>query len=205
MKFSKGFTFTDPVYLSFDGKIHLGSQWVASTRDLTLSAWQESNWINYTVSGYGTEQIFNGSKPVHAWIDGQDCEEGNKWTYASSIATITEATSTVSLYYDVIDTTSREDQGVPSVTYPSVNFYVLDAEGRPVGNCLISMYTRLGDFVGSFVSQEDGYCMPRQIEEGDYSYRAGYKKYRSVSHYVEAQLMKAFQEMNSRATEEKQA
>jgi len=128
--------------------------------------------VNYTVSSAGTQQICNGSKPLHVWIDGEDCANGNKWSYSGTVATVTGATGSVALYYDII-TTPGDDHGPGgSVSFPTLNFYAAVA-GKPVADCLIRVYLCYsGVFVGSWVSGWDGYCTPRQLEVGEYNYHA---------------------------------
>lgn len=61
----------------------------------------------------------------------------------------------------------------PFTNFPWLNFYVVDASNNPVQNFLISVYSQPGgELVGTFISQENGYGVQRQMETGEYSFKA---------------------------------
>jgi hypothetical protein len=81
-------------------KVHFGDYWInASGRTVHITAWFVNNWTNYTVTGSGIQQIYNGTKPSSVYINGVNTSEGAGWTYSSGTVTITTATSSAWLLW----------------------------------------------------------------------------------------------------------
>jgi len=75
------------------------STWVNSSVEITVTSLWRNNWFNYTVSGSGTQQIHNGSKPSTVYVDGVAKLEGDGWSYTDGTVTVTGATNNASLYW----------------------------------------------------------------------------------------------------------
>jgi len=114
------FTFDVDPFTYGNGSINIGGTWLNSTCDMTLTAFNPENWINYTVSGAGTQQIYNGSKPAQVWINGVNMTENTGWTYSAGIVTVGLATSTVSIGF-------ASSLPVAPIT-DEINFYFLDEQ-----------------------------------------------------------------------------
>ena len=85
------------LYRGSDGYWNFNSTKIKTTIDLSVTVFCSGNWTNYTISGVGTQDIYNGSKPNAVYLDGILRVENNGWTYSSGITTVTNALSTVAL------------------------------------------------------------------------------------------------------------
>jgi hypothetical protein len=85
-----------------NGTVNIGSTWLNSSVDMTLTSFLTNNWLNYTVSSVGTQMISNGTKPAHIWLDGYLATEGTGWTYDNDTTTtsITAAGSSAWLRWE---------------------------------------------------------------------------------------------------------
>ena len=97
--FSKAFTLTDPVCFGNGSIVIAGSTWFVSTVDLTLTAYFESNWLNYTVSSVGTQWISNGTAPYSVYLDGVSKGEGSGWTLSGTTIVVSAAGSSASILW----------------------------------------------------------------------------------------------------------
>jgi hypothetical protein len=89
------------------------------------------------------------------------------------ISDVVSLNSPVTLIWNAIEPGRDPNQGPSPSAYPNLNFYVVDAAGKPVSGCLVSVSGQYTDmFVGSWISGKDGYCTQRGIKEGKYSFRA---------------------------------
>lgn len=93
------FTFSVDEITYGNGSINIGDVWLNSTCDMTLTAFFQDNWFNYTVTEVGTQQIFNGTKPYNVWIDGVDTDEFGGWNYSSSVISVSTASSSVNMLF----------------------------------------------------------------------------------------------------------
>jgi len=80
---------------------HIGDYWITTTKTITITSWFEDNWLEYTCTGTGVQQIYNGSKPHLVYINGINKTEGSGWTYSTynQVIEITTATTSASLYF----------------------------------------------------------------------------------------------------------
>ena len=93
------FTFNVDTITYGNGSINIGGAWLNSTCDMTLMAFNSGNWTNYTVTSAGSQQIYNGTKPNRVFLNGILHSEYSGWTYSAGIITVTGATSSASLYW----------------------------------------------------------------------------------------------------------
>lgn len=72
-----------------------------SGANMTVTKWFQSTWLNYTVTGAGTQKIYpsplQGAKPSVVYIDGVQKSENNGWTFTGSTVIISAATQNASL------------------------------------------------------------------------------------------------------------
>lgn len=173
----KPFLFAADTVTFGNNLVEIGSANIYSTVDITLQAFFEDNWFNYTVSSLGTQQIQNGTKPIHVYINDADKAEGNGWSTLLSVVIISAAGpgDSVAVYWNVVESPYRTDQGPHSITYPLLNFHVQDGN-NPLQYCVVRVYGEdEGEFIGSWISGQDGYCTQREIPEGKYTYKAEYQ------------------------------
>ena len=79
--------------------------WINTSQPIVVSSLWRDNWLNYTVSALGTQQICYGDRPIKVVLDGVERSEGDGWSYADGTVTVTGATSNVSLYWGPSATT----------------------------------------------------------------------------------------------------
>lgn len=86
-------------------KVHFGNYWIEATSGtkIKITVWFESGWTKYDVNGAGTQNIYNGTKPTHVYIDTVEKAEGDGWSYTDGIVTVTDATSSTYLQWGAID------------------------------------------------------------------------------------------------------
>jgi hypothetical protein len=89
----KDFTFSTDAITYGNGSVNIGGVWLTSTCDMNLTAYFENDWLNYTVTTLGAQQIYNGSKPKSILIDAVNCSEGQGWTYFAGTTTVISASS----------------------------------------------------------------------------------------------------------------
>jgi hypothetical protein len=88
-------------------KVHFGDCWINTTgTDIHITAWFVNDWMNYTVDGAGTQEIFKGAKPERVYIDGVNTTEGNGWTFNEGTITLTSCTISASLTWTINTTQS---------------------------------------------------------------------------------------------------
>jgi hypothetical protein len=72
-----------------------------SGANMTVTKWFESSWLNYTVTGAGTQKLYpsplQGSKPSTVVLDGVAKTENDGWTFSTGVVTVTGATANASL------------------------------------------------------------------------------------------------------------
>jgi hypothetical protein len=94
-------TFTT-LYRDTNTRWYFNDTWITTTTDLTVNAFHSSGWLNYSVSSSGTQEINYATKPNTVYIDGSITGEGAGWSYSGNTVTVTTATSSVKLYYYVV-------------------------------------------------------------------------------------------------------
>jgi hypothetical protein len=100
--------------------------WITTTTTITITGWFTNNWLNYTVTAGGTQQIHNGTKPGAVYVNGFQRSENDGWTYADGTVTITAATSSAWLKWTAAsnDPPSLSQQGYTNTTAgSSCTFY----------------------------------------------------------------------------------
>jgi hypothetical protein len=159
-------------------KLHLGDKWVyPQTVDMLITKWNESSWINYTVSGIGTQQIDYGSEPVAVYIDGSHHGKGDGWTYTSTTATVSSALSAVSLCYDltVPVVPSSYVPTLPQTGSAQTVHFIVTMQDKPVEGCQIRVYDNAtNEYVLNVITGASG-KVDVQLAAGVYSYEAEYK------------------------------
>jgi len=156
-------------------KLHLGDYYVQSVGTaIHITKWLSSNWINYTVDGAGTQNIYYPSTPEAVYIDTVHHGIGDGWTYSSSIISVTVATSAVQIDFNTVST--------PPIVPPpqtSSNFDVLfkvSMNGKPVLNCQIRISTTTyQEYVGTYMTDELGKATA-YLPVGTYDYHATYQQ-----------------------------
>ena len=108
------------LYRGSDGYWNFNSTKIRTTVSMTITVFCGGNWTNYTVSGAGTQNIYNGIKPTQVWINGVNMMENTGWTYSAGIVTVGLATSTVSIGF-------ATTLPVAPIT-DEINFYFLDEQ-----------------------------------------------------------------------------
>jgi len=115
VEFSTFFPSKSGAYITFDSSLlpltfnnlyrdsqtrwYFNDTWVSSTLDMTINAFYSNGWFNYSVSGIGTQQIHNGSKPSNVYFDGVESGEGDKWSYSGGTVTVVTTGTNVSLLW----------------------------------------------------------------------------------------------------------
>jgi len=101
------------LYRGSDGYWNFNSTKIKTTVSMTITVFCGGNWTNYTVSGAGTQNIYNGSKPDTVILDGLSRNENNGWTYSGGTTTVTTATASVNINFGSasISTPTDEDDG----------------------------------------------------------------------------------------------
>jgi len=87
------------LYRGSDGYWNFNTTKIKTNVDMTVTVFCSGNWTNYTVSGAGTQDIYNGTKPNRVFLNGILHSEYSGWTYSAGIITVTGATSSASLYW----------------------------------------------------------------------------------------------------------
>lgn len=93
-----------------NGSVNIGDRWLNSTCDMTLTAYFEDDWFNYTVSSSGIQYIFNGTKPHSVWINGVNTTEHGGWTYLAGTVTVITTAASVSIDYETSPTIASKDE-----------------------------------------------------------------------------------------------
>lgn len=106
-------------------KAHLSNGWfLASGINVSLRGWQESNWINYTVEGAGTQLINVSDFPSMVILQGVNRGVGDGWTYANGAVNVTGATASAALKFG-----GQSPIGPPFTTITLVSFTVAASGG----------------------------------------------------------------------------
>lgn len=112
------------LYRDTDTRWYFDNTWITTTTDLTIDVFHSSNWLNYSVSSSGTQQVYYATKPNTVYIDSIIKGEADGWTWSSGTTTITEATNDVNIYYGTVTFTLGEfaaDATVYANNYTFVN------------------------------------------------------------------------------------
>lgn len=67
--------------------------WINTSQPIVISSLWRDNWLNYTVSALGTQQIRYDTRPVKVILDGVERSEGNGWSYSEETGTVTVTTA----------------------------------------------------------------------------------------------------------------
>ncbi len=127
------------LYRGTDGYWNFNTTKMKTNIDMTVTVFCSGNWTNYTVSGLGTQQIYNGSKPNRVFLDGILTSEYSGWIYAGGTITVTVATSSVCLYWGPLISSTASVTG--SVLYFRSDTHTINTE---VGYILRDMQTTGG-------------------------------------------------------------
>lgn len=115
INFSPTRTFTSHPYIEGNGWRFDNYWFSTSSANATISSWYQNNWLNYTVTGAGTQQTYyTGSKPSNVYLNGVLKSENDGWSYFAGTTTITGATANASLFW-------AGSNNPPSYTSTSVN------------------------------------------------------------------------------------
>jgi len=99
------------LYRGSDGYWNFNTTKIKTTVDMTVTVFCSGNWTNYTISGAGTQNIYNGSKPSAVYLDGVSHAENDGWTYTTGTVTVTSATANVKLNFGAASVTEEERDG----------------------------------------------------------------------------------------------
>ena len=80
-----------------DGYWNFNSTKIKTTTDIVITVFHNGNWLNYTVSGAGTQEIYNGTEPNSVYVDGSEGTEGVDWTCTEGRVSVLTATSSAQL------------------------------------------------------------------------------------------------------------
>lgn len=111
------------LYRGSDGYWNFNTTKIKTTVDMTVTVFCGDNWTNYTVSGAGVQNIYNGSKPTTVILDGLSRIENNGWTYSSGTTTVTGATVSASISFTSIVSTPTDEDDV-SFDWPDWSVYL---------------------------------------------------------------------------------
>jgi hypothetical protein len=76
---------------------------ISSTKNLTVTASDFTNYFVYTVNGSGTQTFTSPTQPTQVIIDGTvQPAGGTAWTYTNGLVTVTSASVSASFYYGTI-------------------------------------------------------------------------------------------------------
>ena len=106
------------LYRGSDGYWNFNSTKIRTTVSMTITVFCGGNWTNYTVSGAGTQNIYNGSKPDTVYIDGLSRNENNGWTYSGGTTTVTTATASVNINFGSANISTPTDEDEFSFNWP---------------------------------------------------------------------------------------
>ncbi len=91
------------LYRGSDGFWNFDATKIRSNVDMAITVFCSGNWTNYTVSGAGVQQIYNGSKPNAVYLDGVSRLEFDGWSYLDGTTTISGSSSAVALYFGYVE------------------------------------------------------------------------------------------------------
>jgi hypothetical protein len=142
------FTFQVDEMTYGNGKVEIGDMWFNNTCDMTLTAFNSQNWTNYTVTGAGTQEIYNGTKPNAVWINGVNTTEGAGWTYANGIVTVTTATSIANLYWGTATSTPASSSVLSFSSFKTLFWVAINLIGLAIIVVPIAIFSKKVDIVG---------------------------------------------------------
>jgi hypothetical protein len=139
-------------------KVHFGDVWILSTGTaIHVTEWFVSNWLNYTVDGSGTQQIYYSAQPEAVYIDGSHYGINNGWTYSSNIITVSTAASFVSIDWASSPSPTEPNPPQTGLTTFWVVFMTYDAAREKLPGVEIRVYTTVyQDYVGTYITDERG-------------------------------------------------
>ena len=163
-------------------KLHLGDKWVyPQTYAIRITDWLEDNWINYTVAGAGSQQIYYGAEPIATYIDGTHHGNGDGWTYVSGTTTVTTAASFVALSF--ASTVPIVPQLPQTATGQTVHF-IVTLNFQPVEGCTIKLYDNAtNEYLVTAITREKG-TVDVFLASGTYHYEAEYKDKRVMGDWL---------------------
>ncbi len=175
VKLPSGFTLSVPAGV----KAHLGDKWVyPQTVSMTITQWNVSNWINYTVPGAGVQQVYYGTQPTAVYIDGSHHAVGDGWTYVADIATVTVAASAVCLYYATLSGPGSPSPGPtigPQIGSSQAVHFIVSMDNLAVQNCQVKLYLNAtGEYLQSGMTDSAG-TVDFSLHSGVYHYEALYR------------------------------
>ncbi len=173
---------------------YFGDEWFSTSGTYALiTSWWEDSWLNYSTGGSGTQQIYNGSKPLTVYIDGIHQPETNGWTYSSSTVTVTTATYSVAMYWGTtVDVDDVDDGGGGGGGGSGLNVtFIATGNLKPAQNVKISVHEAVyGDYVGTIWTNKQG-SASMDLKAGRYNYTAEWqgRKLSGTIFHVESQVI----------------
>lgn len=169
-------------------KLHLGDKWIyPQTVAITVTKWNVSSWINYTVAGSGIQQVYYGSEPTVVYIDGSEHVEGDGWSYGSSTATVTSAGLDVCLYYASYTPPVPPSTYVPNLPQTGSSqtvHFVVTMQDEPLEGCQVRIYENAtNEYVMGFITGSTGKA-DVHLASGIYQYEAMFKDKRAVGSWL---------------------
>ena len=168
-----------------DTKLHLGDKWIyPQTVSLTLTVWNVSGWVNYTVPGAGFQEVYYGSEPVAVYIDGSHHGEGDGWTYSSEIVTVSVALASVALQYASAEVVPVVPVLPQTATNPQTVHFEASLDGVGVSGCEIRLYENAtNEYVQTLITGANGKA-EANLKVGIYAYEAVYLGKRAEGNWM---------------------
>lgn len=156
---------------------HFGDEYFSTTSSYaTITAWFVDNWVNYTVSGAGTQTIYNGSKPLYVLIDGTQSTETNGWTYAGGVVTVTSATYAVCMSFDSVSVSPAVDTGTGGTGGSYQLIWIILLNGNMVDGADIKLIDAAYGWYVAELSTVDGQAS-QDLPSGTYNYTVTWKEF----------------------------
>ena len=151
-----------------NNRVTFGESWITSNVDVTLTAWFENNWTNYTVTESGTQQIYTTTMPINVYRDGTKISRNYGWSYESSLFLIEDASSSVAIDFNPETIVQRGGGFSLNVLFRA------RYNDAPLANCTINVYEIYGYFfIENLLTDEKGE-VEQQLPISEYRYIAKY-------------------------------